>query len=69
MIFIFSSDSNPNLLLGDSYNDYDFLSITDISIIIRNKGRTLKPVENRWIISKKYGVEGWAEEVRKIINP
>ncbi len=55
--------------LGDSYNDYDFLSMTDISIIIRNKGRTLKPVENRWIISKKYGVEGWAEEVRKIINP
>ena len=53
--------------LGDSYNDFDFLSITDISIIIRNKGRILRSVEKNWIVSKKYGVEGWAEEVKKII--
>lgn len=31
--------------LGDSYNDYDFLSITDISIIIRNNGRILRSVK------------------------
>lgn len=55
--------------LGDSYNDFDFLSITDISIIIRNKGRTLRSIEKNWIKSKKNGVEGWAEEVSKIINP
>ena len=55
--------------LGDSYNDFDFLSITDISIIIRNKGRILKSVKKNWIISQKQGVEGWAEEVKKIICP
>ncbi|MDX9947595.1 MAG: HAD-IIB family hydrolase [Bacteroidales bacterium] len=55
--------------LGDSYNDFDFLSITDISIIIRNKGRTLRSVKKNWIVSQKPGVEGWAEEVKKIICP
>jgi len=55
--------------LGDSYNDFDFLSITDISIIIRNKGRILRSVKKNWIVSQKPGVEGWAEEVKKIICP
>lgn len=55
--------------LGDSYNDFDFLSITDISIIIRNKGRILRSVKKNWIKSQKPGVEGWAEEVNKIICP
>jgi len=55
--------------LGDSYNDFDFLSITDISIIIRNKGRILRSVKKNWIVSQKNGVEGWAEEVKKIICP
>lgn len=55
--------------LGDSCNDFDFLSITDISIIIRNKGRIMKSVKKNWIVSEKPGVEGWAEEVKKIICP
>jgi mannosyl-3-phosphoglycerate phosphatase len=36
--------------LGDSYNDFDFLSITDISIIIRNKGRILRSIKKNWIV-------------------
>ncbi|MDX9726552.1 MAG: HAD hydrolase family protein [Bacteroidales bacterium] len=55
--------------LGDSYNDFDFLSETDISIIIRNKGRILRSVKKNWIVSQRPGVEGWAEEVKKIIYP
>lgn len=54
--------------LGDSYNDFDFLSITDISIIIRNKGRILRSIKENWIVSQRPGVEGWAEEVKKIIR-
>lgn len=55
--------------LGDSYNDFDFLSITDHSIVVRNKGRILRSVKNNWVVSQKPGVEGWAEEVKKIIYP
>lgn len=65
---LFPDDPVISVGLGDSYNDFDFLSITDISIIIRNKGRILRSVNKDWIVSQKPGVEGWAEEVKKIIQ-
>lgn len=55
--------------LGDSPNDFGFLSITDISILIRNRGQVPKFAGKKWIKSQKFGVEGWAEEVKKIICP
>jgi mannosyl-3-phosphoglycerate phosphatase len=53
--------------LGDSPNDFDFLSVTDISVLIRNQGKIHKSVPEKWIKSQKFGVDGWAEEVKKII--
>ena len=55
--------------LGDSPNDFDFLSIVDISFLIRKKGQIPPYAGEKWIISQKTGVDGWAEEVTKIIRP
>lgn len=54
--------------LGDSTNDYDFLSVTDISVLIHNQGRRQISAPKEWIRSKRLGVKGWAEEVKKIIS-
>lgn len=66
---LFSGVPLISIGLGDSPNDFDFLSITDISILIRNKGRITRSINKKWIKSQKPGVEGWAEEVKKIICP
>lgn len=55
--------------LGDSPNDFDFLEVTDISVLIRTKRQIPEFAGKKWIRSKKPGVEGWAEEVKKIICP
>lgn len=55
--------------LGDSPNDYDFLSITDISVLIRNQEKIPRFAKKNWIISKSPGTAGWADEVKKIICP
>jgi mannosyl-3-phosphoglycerate phosphatase len=66
---LFSGVPLISIGLGDSPNDFDFLSITDISILIRSKGQIPKFAGKKWIKSQKPGVEGWAEEVKKIIFP
>ncbi len=66
---LFTGKPVVSIGLGDSENDYDFLSVTDIAIFIRNRGNRYKRVPKDWIKSRKYGVEGWAGEVRKIIFP
>jgi len=66
---LFSGIPLKSIGLGDSPNDFDFLSITDISILIRNQGQIPKFAGKKCIKSQKLGVEGWAEEVRKIIFP
>ncbi len=66
---LFSGIPLISIGLGDSSNDFDFLSITDISILIRNQGQIPKFARKRWIKSQKFGVDGWAEEVKKIICP
>lgn len=66
---LFPGVSITSIGLGDSPNDYGFLSITDISILIRNQGQIPELAKKEWIKSRKNGVDGWAEEVKKIICP
>ena len=66
---LFSGVPLISIGLGDSPNDFDFLSITDISILIRNEGQFPKFARKKWIKSQKSGVDGWAEEVKKVIYP
>lgn len=66
---LFPEASIHSIGLGDSPNDYDFLSVTNTSILIRNKGKIPKLAKRTWIKSQKNGVEGWAEELKKIILP
>ena len=66
---LFTGQPIISIGLGDSPNDFDFLSATDISIVIRNRQQIQKFVRKRLIQSQKFGVDGWAEEVKKIIYP
>lgn len=66
---LFSGVTITSIGLGDSPNDFDFLSITDISILIRNRGHISQLEKKEWIKSRKNGVAGWNEEVERIISP
>lgn len=66
---LFSGVPITSIGLGDSPNDFDFLSITDISILIRNHGHIPQLAKKEWIKSRKKGVAGWNEEVDRIISP
>jgi len=66
---LFSGIPIISIGLGDSPNDFDFLSITDISILIRNRGHIPQLAKKEWIKSRKNGVAGWNDEVERIICP
>ena len=65
---LFPGQTLRSIGLGDSPNDFPFLAVTDISILIRNRGKIQNGGSKKWIRSEKYGVEGWAGELKKIIS-